>query len=129
MDAHSVGEVSIRCRIRLPPGTRVLTVEFDHALISFQPAGSKSNGSGLTIAAGDCKGSLVRVAGEDWIEAPHRSWTTLVDAGTRGMYVSFTMSDTSDRDPVRLDISGLRATAGESAETAEPCQPHASGSK
>ncbi|MBC8166551.1 MAG: hypothetical protein H7Y20_11850 [Bryobacteraceae bacterium] len=126
MDAHSTGEVSLRCRVKLPNLIDAATLEFDHVLISFQPAGTKREGSGLTLFAGDCRGMLLRVAGEDWIEAPHRAWTTTVAPGSKYVEVTVRLVDNSDRDPVRVDLRGLRVIPGR-AGNADVCEPRSGG--
>jgi hypothetical protein len=120
MDARSTGEVSLRCRVESPADADAVTIEFDRALISFQPAGSKATGSGLTLSANSCHESLVRVAGEDWIEAPHRSWTVKLDPDRREFELRLAVTDNSDRDPVRVDLWGLRVTPG-NREDADFC--------
>ena len=120
MDARSTGEVSLRCRVESPADADAVTIEFDRALISFQPAGSKATGSGLTLSANSCHESLVRVAGEDWIEAPHRSWTVKLDPHRREFELRLAVTDNSDRDPVRVDLWGLRVTPG-NREDADFC--------
>ncbi len=109
VDAPSAGDVSFECRIRVPAGARSVSVSFDHAYVSFQPAGSKSEGSGLLLSLGtSTQGALTRVAGEDWIQSRNRSWTAPVEGKTVTLRV--TAHDASDRDPLRIDLDGLRIT-------------------
>lgn len=121
LDAPSKGEVSLYCRVPVPAGTGAVTLSFDRTLVSFQPAGSRAPGSGLLLAVGDCGGHLLRVAGEDWIEARLRRWVAQVVSGRRGVEVRVIVRDVSDRDPVRIDLTGLRLTIG-AEEGAERCR-------
>jgi hypothetical protein len=98
-----------------------VTLEFDAALISFQPAGSKTIGSGLLLSVGrTCRAELIRVAGEDWIEIPRRAWSVPVPAGARSVEVRVTSRDSSPADPLRIDLRGLRLTPG-AAGGSEAC--------
>jgi hypothetical protein len=112
-DAQTTGEVTLTCRIPVPSGATSVTLELDSALISFQPAGSKTNGSGLLLSVGrTCRAELIRVAGEDWISAPQRAWSVAVPRGTRSIEVRVTARDSSAADPLRIDLLALRITAG-----------------
>jgi hypothetical protein len=120
MDARTLGNLSLRCRVPVPAGAQNATISYDKLLISFQPAGSKAVGGGLLLEAGSCKIELLRVAGEDWIETPSRAWSVPVSGRT--LDVTITMRDNSVLDPVRVDLTGLRLLPGR-AENAEVCQP------
>jgi hypothetical protein len=120
IDARTTGELTLRCRIAVPPGTDTITLALEKALVSFQPSGSKGTGSGLVIKAGACRIELVRVAGEDWIETPPRAWRVRNTART--VELAITLRDNSDRDPVRVDLTGLRLLPG-AAENARVCEP------
>ena len=119
-DARTTGELTLRCRIPVQPGTKSVTIGFDKSLISFQPIATKNTGSGLVIQAGACRIELVRIAGEDWIETPARAW--IVPVHGRMLDVSITLRDSSDKDPVRIDLAGLRLLPG-TRENAQVCQP------
>lgn len=114
LDAHSQGEVSLECKVRVPEGVRSITLTLDHVLVSFQPAASKNPGSGLVMRVGpSCTATVTRVAGEDWIEARSRQWTAAVPAGARTVLVRVGALDDSDLDPVRIDVSGLVVRFGD----------------
>lgn len=122
-DAPASGEVTLRCRVPVPSGATAVTVAFNRALVSFQPAGSKAAGSGLLLNIGRaCRAELIRVAGEDWIEARHRAWSLEVPAGARRIDITLTARDASKQDPIRIDLEGLRISPGQ-AHNAEICQP------
>jgi hypothetical protein len=113
VDAPSVGDVSLQCSLRIPPGVRSVTLSLEHILVSFQPAGSKETGSGLVMTLGpSCQASVTRVAGEDWIEARSRKWTAVVPEGSRSIVLRVAAHDASSRDPVRLDVTGLKVQFG-----------------
>lgn len=113
VDAPSVGDVSLQCNLRIPTGVKSVTLSFDHVLVSFQPAGSKATGSGLVMHLGPaCEAAVTRVTGEDWIEARARKWTATVPEGTRSLSVRVTLRDTSNSDPVRVDLVGLKVRFG-----------------
>lgn len=121
--AGTKGEVTLRCRVPVPEGVSAVTLELDRAHISFQPAGSREGGSGLLLMIGRaCGAELIRVAGEDWIETPRRAWTAAVPAGSRAVEVTITARDSSNADPLRIDLQGLRLTGGK-AQDAQVCQP------
>jgi hypothetical protein len=112
-DAHTTGDVTLTCRIPVPPGVTSVTLELDAAMISFLPAGSRTIGSGLLLLVGrTCRAELIRVAGEDWIEVTKRAWSLPVAAGTRSLEVRVTARDSSSADPLRIDLRRLRLTAG-----------------
>lgn len=118
MDVPSAGEVTLECRVRVPSGTATVTVGFDQAHVSFQPSGSKSAGSGLVLQVGpSCRGELTRVAGEDWTEARKRAWSVPVSG--RNVVVRVTAKDNSDKDPVRVDVEGLRVSFEPRADASE----------
>jgi hypothetical protein len=107
LDVPAAGEVSLECRIRVPAGATEAVLNFDHAYISFQPAGSRRNGSGLKLTAnGKPLGELIRVAGEDWTESRNRSWSVPVTGSS--VTIGITAQDASASDPVRIDLSGLK---------------------
>ena len=95
-----------------------MTIAIDKSLVSFQPTATKSAGSGLIIRAGTCTIQLLRIAGEDWIDTPARAW--IVPVQTRVLHVSITLRDNSDKDPVRIDVTGLRLLPG-ARDNAEVC--------
>jgi hypothetical protein len=118
-DARTTGELSLRCRLPVPADSTTVTLVLQKLLISFQPAGSKTSGAGLVIQAGGCRIEIVRVAGEDWIETPRRAWT--FRAESRVLDVTVTLRDVSEKDPVRIDLTGLRLLGGP-AEEAQVCE-------
>ena len=120
IDTRTTGELTLRCRIPVEAGTDIVTIALDKSLISFQPTGSKGTGSGLVIKAGACLIELVRVAGEDWIETPPRAWRVPITART--VELAITLRDNSDKDPVRVDLTGLRLLPS-AAENAQVCEP------
>ena len=119
-DARTTGELSLRCRVPVPPESTTVTMALNKLLISFQPAGSKTTGAGLIIRAGGCQIEIVRVAGEDWIETPRRAWS--IRTASRVLDLTVTLRDNSEKDPVRIDLTGLRLFAG-AAEDAQVCEP------
>ena len=119
-DARTTGELTLRCRVPVPADSTTVTLALDKLLISFQPAGSRTSGAGLVIQAGGCRIEIVRVAGEDWIETPRRAWT--VRTASRVLDVTVTLRDNSDKDPVRIDLTGLRLLGGP-ADDAQVCEP------
>jgi hypothetical protein len=108
-DARAVGTLAARCRVNL--SGRPVKLEIDHLYVSFVPKGSSATGSGLVIEMGECKLEFLRIAGEDWIEARQRSCT---GTGERDVTVRFI--DNSEKDPVRVDLRGLRVTAADAPE-------------
>jgi hypothetical protein len=121
-DARTTAELALKCRVPVPKGVTSVTLELDWMLISFQPSGSKTNGSGLLLSVGrGCRAELIRVAGEDWIDTPPRSWTVDLPPGSRHVDVTVTARDVSDADPLRIDIQGLRVSPRQTNE-AQVCQ-------
>jgi hypothetical protein len=121
-DARTTADLVLNCRVPVPKGVTSVTLQLDRALVSFQPAGSKTNGSGLLLSVGrGCRAELIRVAGEDWIETPRRAWAVKLPRGSRHLEVQVTARDLSAADPLRIDIQGLRVSAGQ-ANDAQACQ-------
>jgi hypothetical protein len=130
--AGTVGTIGARCRIVLPAPAAIVTLHFDRVLISFQPSGSRATGSGLSLAVGDtCAVSLTRVAGEDWMQSANRAWQVTLNPPARAVHVSIALRDVSSTDPVRVDLQGLRISAGSLAhsEVCGPVHPEVNGNR
>ena len=109
-EARFTGEVVMRCNIRVDQKAAEVLLQFEHVEVSFQPAGSRESGSGLIVEAEGARLEIIRVAGEDWIQGPHRAVVVPVGKGAREIHVVVRLVDGSERLPVRVDLRGLRVT-------------------
>lgn len=99
----------MRCRVPVPDAASEVKVELDHTGISFQPAGSREIGSGVVLEAEGSRIEILRVAGEDWIQTPHRAM--VVPVRERHVGLTVRLIDNSPLLPVRVDIRHLRVSA------------------
>jgi hypothetical protein len=103
--AAAFGRIELRCRIPVTPGVAVV-VEMERVFVSFAGAQSRNCGSGVSITARDLSWELLRIAGEDWIEAKSRR-IVLKPSGSE-LVLTIAAIDQSNRDPMRIDLHGLR---------------------
>jgi hypothetical protein len=85
-------------------------LQFEHIEVSFLPAGSRQSGSGVIVEAEGARLEILRVAGEDWIQSPHRWIVVPVRKGTREIEVVVRLIDGSYQLPVRVDLRRLCVT-------------------
>jgi hypothetical protein len=97
----------MRCKVRWKEAVSQVRLEFEHAEVSFQPAGSRETGSGIVIEAGGARLEILRVAGEDWIQAPRRSMAVPLREDSRELEVVVRLIDSSAMVPVRVDLRKL----------------------
>jgi hypothetical protein len=86
------GSVTLSCRVRLHRNAKNAFLRVKASRIDYTPATDALNGSGVVIRFGGCELSLLRTAGEDWIEygakecrtsvPPRRLEITLIDVST-----------------------------------------------
>lgn len=108
--ARQVGTAALRCRVDLPEPSSEVTLVLQQALISFIPSATKEAASGLRIELPGRAIDLTRVAGEDWIETGPKEWHVRLPAPARRFYVVFTLHDLTPRDPVRIDLFGVKVS-------------------
>lgn len=83
------GSVTLSCPVRLPRNAKGAVLRAKASRIDYTPTTDALNGSGVVIRFGGCEISLLRAAGEDWIEygakecrtsdPPRRLEITLID--------------------------------------------------
>jgi hypothetical protein len=111
-EARAVAERALSCKIAKPEGD--LLLQFDGAHVHF--GNGKGDRCGVTISAVSDTDphlwsmSLMRIAGEDWLEAGAASYRIPVQAGTKWVKIQVMLIDSSSEDALRVIIRGLKTT-------------------
>jgi hypothetical protein len=103
--ARASGRIELQCRIPIVAAAGLM-LELESAAVSFAGAESRDPGSGLTVVLSGVHWELLRVAGEDWVEAAGRR--TPVTPNSSHLVLTIAALDRSTRDPMRIDLRGLR---------------------